>query len=92
MDRFSHLVIYGGIRCLIGGQTELWQRFNNGDNLLFRESDFQQPGTSPLFHALWELKDDDGRALAGRLALACRQPLEAAPWLDEIVHDGRVAP
>ena len=92
VDRFSHLVIYGGIRCLIGGQSELWQRFNNGDNLLFRQSDFSHPANSEVFHALWQHKDADARALVGRLILACCQPLADVPWLDEVVSDGQVRP
>ena len=44
VDRFSHLVIYTGIHCLTVGREELWERFNNDENLLFRESDFQHPG------------------------------------------------
>ena len=59
VDRFSHLAIYTAIRCLMVGRGELWQRFNNGDNLLFREADFKQPATSDLFGALWELRDAD---------------------------------
>ena len=90
VDRFSHLVIYSGIRCLIGGRTELWRRFNNGDNLLFRQSDFSRPAESEAFRTLWRHKDADARAPVGRLILACRQPLADVPWLDELVSDGQV--
>ena len=72
------------------GRRDLWQRFNNDDNLLFREADFQRPEESELFQTLWELKDADARTMVGHLALACRQPLEAVPWLDQIVSRGRV--
>ena len=92
VDRFSHLVIYGSVHCLSVGQRELWDRFNNGDNLLFREADFQEPGKSELFRDLWELGDNDTRALTGRLVLACRRPLTESPLLDEIVTDGHIQP
>ena len=92
VDRFSHLAIYTAIRCLMIGRGQLWQRFNNGDNLLFREADFKQPATSDLFGALWELRDADVRALAGRLILACRRPLDQTPLLGEILVNGKVLP
>ena len=88
VDRFSHLAIYCGIRCLMLGQRELWRRFNNGDNLLFREQDFRAPEQSELFQALWATSDPSLRPLVGRLALACKGPLEEAPWLDKIVEGG----
>jgi formylglycine-generating enzyme required for sulfatase activity len=92
VDRFSHLTIYTAIRCLMLGRSQLWQRSNNGDNLLFREADFKQPATSDLFGALWELRDADLRALAGRLILACGRPLDHTPLLDEIIVNGSVLP
>jgi formylglycine-generating enzyme required for sulfatase activity len=92
VDRFSHLVIYTGIRCLIGRQSKLWQQFNDGDNLLFRQSDFIRPAESKVFHTLWRHRDADARAMVGRLILACRQPLVEVPLLDEVVSNGRVKP
>ncbi len=92
VDRFSHLVIYTGIRCLIGRQSKLWQQFNNGDNLLFCQSDFVCPAESEVFHTLWRHRDDDARAMVGRLILACRRPLAEVPLLDELVSNGRVKP
>ena len=72
VDRFPHLVIYTAIRCLIAGGSELWQQFNNGDNLLFREEDFRDPARSELFRLLWNtLPVGDARTLVGRLVLAC---------------------
>jgi WD40 repeat protein len=94
VDRFSHLAIYCAVRCVRVGRRELWRQFDNGDNLLFRESDFRNPGESSLFRTLWTLPDADVRALVGRLALACQSPLEASPLLDEILvrGDGKVVP
>jgi len=67
VDRFSHLAIYCGIHCLSIGRKPLWQRFNNDDNLLFREEDFRDPGGSDLFRSLWEL-EGNGRPRTGRPA------------------------
>jgi formylglycine-generating enzyme required for sulfatase activity len=88
VDRFSHLAIYTSIRCLMLGRRGLWQRFNNGDNVLFREADFVRPRESALFRALWKsLPDSDARALVGRVVLACGTRLEETPRLDEVVTD-----
>src|SRR5581483_5986029 len=46
VDRFSHLVIYTALRALIAGGRPLWERYDNGDNLLFKQADFETPGTS----------------------------------------------
>jgi WD40 repeat protein len=93
VDRFSHLAIYTAIRCLMSGRTRLWERFNNGDNLLFREEDFRNPGESKLFRLLWQnLTDIDARTLVRRLILACKSPLEETPLLDEVLSDGKPLP
>ena len=93
VDRFSHLAIYCGDPLPDAGRRELWQRFNNGDNLLFREEDFRNPGESKLFRVLWKnVPDADVRALLGRVVLACETRLEEVPLLDEVVTDGKVLP
>jgi hypothetical protein len=92
VDRFSHLAIYCAIWCLKLRHQHLWQRFDNGDNLLFREADFRAPAASEVFQTLWERYDFEVNALVGRLVLACRQPLAEVPWLDELVAGERVQP
>ena len=91
VDRFSNLAIYTAIHCLTVGGQELWERFNNADNLLFREQDFQAPASSEVFHTLWKLRDEDSKALVGRLILACTEPLDQTPLLTEVAND-RVSP
>ena len=90
VDRFSHLVIYTAVHALATGHGELWHRFNNDENLLFREGDFQAPEKSELLQALWETNSPSVRGLVGRLIRACGQRLEEVPWLDEVVVKGQV--
>ena len=94
VDRFSHLAVYCAVHCLKIGRRGLWKRFNNDDNLLFRQADFSNPRKSELFRVLWGLPDRDARALVGRLALACEAPLDQVPLLNEILvkGDGKVIP
>ena len=93
MDRFSHLAIYTAIQAAMVGKRELWDKFDNGDNLLFRETDFKNPETSDLFRRLWETPSQpELHSLAGRLILACKRPLNQCPHLDELIFNGAVLP
>jgi hypothetical protein len=92
-DRFAHLVSYTAIRALEVGGRALWERFDNSENLLFREADFQNPANSTLFHTLMELDDLDVNFLAGHLLIASQGPLLYVPLLQELVTGaGRVLP
>src|SRR5438105_8884460 len=46
VDCFPVLVIYVAIRALIAGGRSLWDRYDNGDNLLWRRQDFEAPRKS----------------------------------------------
>ena len=92
MDRFSHLLIYTALRCLRVGGEELWQRYDNQENLLFREEDLLQPSKSALMHELWKIPDRDARSLVGHLLLASQGPLENVPTLDELIESSGVRP
>ena len=92
VDRFSHLAICCAVRGLRVAGRPLWERFNNGENLLFRETDFAKPAESAVLRELWTLRDPQARALVGHLTLSLQRPLAHAPWLDELVRDGQVKP
>jgi|GEM_PF-3246421 pimeloyl-ACP methyl ester carboxylesterase len=92
MDRFSHLVIYTALRCLRYGGETLWQRYDNQENLLFREEDFRQPNRSQLLREIWNIADREIHDLVGHLLLASQGPLEAVPALEELVEDGDLRP
>jgi hypothetical protein len=88
MDRFPLLVIATALRCVSVAGSRLWRRYDNGDNLLFRESDLRAPRESDLFQELWRLDDAAARALLGNLLLATREPPTQTPTLGEILADG----
>jgi hypothetical protein len=87
LDRFSHLVICTALRCVRVAGKGLWERYDNGDNLLFREQDFEHPETSALFRELWTIEDPVAHALVGRLFLAALEPLEQVPLLEDVLRD-----
>jgi hypothetical protein len=88
VDRFSHLVIYTALRALGPGGQALWQRYDNGENLLFRAADFAAPRDSKLLRELWDMGGDLA-VLAGRIVLASLGSLPAVPLLDDLLKDGR---
>lgn len=90
IDRFSHLVIYTSLRALaIGGKT-LWDRHDNGENLLFCSNDFLHPQRSPLFADLMTMPDEV-LILVGHLLDASRRPLSSVPLLGELTDGQAVA-
>ena len=92
VDRFSHLAIYTAIRCAMAGRGGLWQRFHNGENLLFTQEDYRQPEESEVFRACWKLRNVAASSLAGRLVLACRRPLAETPLLEEVLLEDKAVP
>jgi outer membrane biosynthesis protein TonB len=92
VDHFAHLVIYVALRALASGGAGLWERFDNGDNLLFRAGDFRAPASSPLFAELSRHPDGEVRGLAHRLADACAGPPERVPFLPDLLGAVTVPP
>src|SRR5256885_15468170 len=79
VDRFPHLVIYTALRALMVGSRYLWNKYDNGDNLLFRQQDFAEPKHSDLFQQLDKLNDPELKRLVAGLRRAAQQPLEQTP-------------
>jgi hypothetical protein len=90
-DRFPHLVIYTALMCVAAGGRVLWERHDSGDNLLFKEKDFQDPANSALFRELWRLPDPEVRALGGRLLRAAQGNGREVPLLEWLAADARTA-
>lgn len=84
VDRFPLLVIYCAIRALIVGGRSLWDRYDNGDNLLFREQDLRNPHVSDLFAELMRLRDPEVRNLVNCLSEARYKRLDQSPLLEEL--------
>ncbi len=86
LDRFSSIVIFTALVAL-AHDASLWDRYDNGENLLFRAEDFRSEGTSMLFGEL--LCNDVTRGLALALLHAGRVPVEQVPALETIVDASR---
>jgi serine/threonine protein kinase len=92
LDRFPHLVIYTALRCLAVIGRPLWDKYDNEDNLLFREMDFSAPEASNLFRDLWAISDPAVHALVGHLVLATQDPPDRVPLLEDLVSQDRPTP
>ncbi|MCI0699924.1 MAG: hypothetical protein L0241_02440 [Planctomycetia bacterium] len=88
VDRFPHLVVATALKGLSVGGLALWERYDNGDNLLFTEEDYKKPGESKLMRELWQTENPSLQALVGRLAIACGRPIPQTPWLDQFAPNG----
>ena len=90
VDRFPLLVIATALQALSVGGRELWERYDNGDNLLFKETDLRAPGESALFKELQAIDDPATQALVERLLKASTAPLDETPPIEEMVVIGDV--
>ncbi len=91
VDRFPILLIAAALRALMVGGRPMWEKYNNGDNLLFKESDLREPGRSALFNQLLRLNDPASRALTAAVFKALENGLASAPLLAELAANGRQA-
>jgi hypothetical protein len=87
MDRFPILLVGTALRALRVKGRALWEEYDNGDNLLFRESDLTNPAQSELFDDLIACRDSKTDALTGALQMALAGRLEATPLLEEVLAD-----
>jgi WD40 repeat protein len=90
VDRFPLLVVYIAIRALMIGGRALWERYNNGDNLLFQQQDLRCPRESALVWELVRLNDPEVRRLIDHLSRAACKPLDQTPLLDDVLGNGPV--
>jgi Leucine-rich repeat (LRR) protein len=91
VDRFPLLLIAAALRCIKVGGRALWEKYDNGDNMLFREADLRAPQTSPLFSELERMSNAAAQGLVGHVRRALSAPLEAAPLLEEVLPELRAA-
>jgi len=87
VDRFPLLVVATALRALAVGGRQLWDRYDNGDNLLFRETDLKVPEKSALFKELHTLSDAQLRKLAEELHKSSASRLEDVAAIDELLPE-----
>ncbi len=89
VDRFPLLLIATALGALSIKGRPLWQKYDNADNLLFREADLRDPAHSELFRDLSRFDDPTTAALTAAVRMALKGNMETAPLLDEVLADAR---
>ena len=89
VDRFPLLVVATALQALAVGGRPLWDRYDNGDNLLFKETDLRAPAQSALFRELLSISDAQTKALTLALIRACHDRLEQSPRIEDLVGERR---
>ena len=70
IDQFAGEVIQMAIRALTH-DPNLWEKYNNADNMLFKRGDYLEPANSALFADLRSLGDEDINTMLAGLIDAC---------------------
>jgi hypothetical protein len=82
IDRFSALVIYIGLKA-ISINKNLWKKYDNSENILFKSQDFADLQNSPLIHDLTAIPEI--RLLIERLIGCCYLEFEKIPSLKDFL-------
>ncbi len=86
VDRFPLLAIACALRALVVAGKPLWDRYDNGDNLLFREADLRDPAASPLLKELWNINDAAVHDLTGHLVIGLTGAMAQVPLFQELMN------
>ncbi len=85
VDRFPLLLVATSLHALKAKGEALWQKYDNADNLLFKESDLREPVKSPLFYELTKTNDPVVQPLLTHILKALRSGLETTPLLEDVL-------
>lgn len=82
IDRFSSTIIYTAIKA-VSINPNLWRKYENGDNLLFKGSDFINPQNSPLLKEL--VGYSELKRLTNNIAAICTLEFRKIPSLSDFI-------
>ena len=82
IDRFSAIVIYIGLKA-ISLKPTLWNKYENGENILFRSQDYADLQNSPLIQDLLIIPEI--KPLVERLIGCCHSDFEKIPSLKDFL-------
>lgn len=82
LDHFAGLAVYVALRAC-AERPDLWDRFDTGENILFRDADFYDPSASVLFDELASLASIQGSLEA--LRTACFVAPADVPSLSDVL-------
>src|SRR5262249_13946858 len=89
VDRFALLLIATALRALTVFGRPVWEKYDNSDNLLFKEADLLAPTRSFLFVDVISSADPMTALMAKYLVKALRGTLETVPILEEVMQEAQ---
>jgi formylglycine-generating enzyme required for sulfatase activity len=92
VDRTAILSVACALRSLVTGGKSLWDRYDNGDNLVFREADLRNPAASALFKELWNVNEPAVHHLLGYLAIGVANRFDQVPSVQDVFNGESVRP
>jgi formylglycine-generating enzyme required for sulfatase activity len=92
VDRTAILTVACALRSLAICGRSLWKRYDNGDNLVFREADLRNPAASALFKELWNINDPALHDLVGYLAIGLTSSFNQVPSVQDVFNGENVRP
>jgi len=85
VDAFAALVVYLSLRAL-ADDAERWRRYHTGENLIFEQDDYQNPGYTPIWLDLRNSKNGEVKHLAEVLEGYCLGSVADLPNLEEVLQ------
>lgn len=89
IDRFPSIVIYLGLTATAAAPA-LWRKYSEGENILFRRTDFLDPLSSPLISDLKRI--GSLTTLAEKFQAICFLDFDKIPSLSEFISPSYVPP
>lgn len=84
VDHFASLVVYLTLRA-VAADSSLWDTYHMGDNLIFVQKDFEEPGETPIWPNLRSSKDIEVRKLTDVLERYCLASVSELPSLEAAI-------
>lgn len=82
IDRFASIVIYTALKA-ISLNPGLWKKYDNGENLLFKQTDFANLSSSQLIHDLYSIPEV--RPLVDKIGSICNLEFDKIPSLSSFI-------
>lgn len=84
VDLFPAIVVYLSIGA-IATDPGLFKKYNSDENLIFKKSDFQNPGKTAIWNDLKKNPSDVVLHLTEEFQGVCRLPIDKTPSLNEVL-------
>lgn len=85
LDAFAALTVYLSLRA-IAEDADRWRCYHTGENLIFEQADFKNPGNTPIWLDLGNSQSDEVKQLVEILESFCRASVADLPTLEDALR------